>query len=150
AGAAALAWLAVRRRVSWAGSAAAVFGVLLLGVLYLQPSYNRQFALRDGLRRTYPQAGPGAPSHLPILCYPHRWDSVSFYLPRANVRVYGRDQRPELLAVLRGQPDTLLLVKSNRALDELLRELPEVVVVARSKQGGAAAGLVRARALPPA
>ncbi len=149
-GSVALIGVVFRRRLSWGGSAAAVFGVLLLGVHYLQPAYNRQFSLRGHLRRTHAQARLEHVPDVPVVCYPHRWDSVSFYLPRANVRVYGPDERPQLLAALREQPDTLLLVKSGRVLDELLRELPGREVVVRSRQGGVAVGLVRAREEAPA
>jgi dolichol-phosphate mannosyltransferase len=108
--------LGARRRASWAGCLAVTFAALLLGVHQLLPAYNRQYALRDDLP---PAGGP-----LRVACYPQRWDSVSFYLPDAEVAVYTAGQRGRLVADLRGRPGTLLVVKSGRPLRELLDELP--------------------------
>jgi 4-amino-4-deoxy-L-arabinose transferase-like glycosyltransferase len=135
---AALGWLAFRR-VSWGGCAAVTFVVLALGVYHLQPAYNRQFALRSSLPAAQVQN-----KHLPVVCYPQRWDSVSFYLPRADVRVYTPEQRRQLLADLRSQPRTLLVVKSGRLLDELLRELPDSLeFVPQGRPGFVTTGWVR-------
>jgi hypothetical protein len=112
------------RRVSWGVCAAVNFAVLALGVYYLQPAYNRPFALRGPLCSRAVLAEGG---RLSIACYPQRWDSVSFYQPQADVRVYTREQRRQMLADLRTRPRTLLLVKSGKALDELLSELPDSV-----------------------
>jgi len=138
---AALGHFAVRR-VSWGVCAAVTFLALGLAVYHLQPAYNRQFALRGALRTAH---FPSSDRPV-IVCYPHRWDSVSFYLPRADVRVYTTGQRRELLADLRSRPRTLLLVKSGRVLEELLRELPDSVeFVAHGRPGAVAAGWVRSR-----
>jgi dolichol-phosphate mannosyltransferase len=138
--------LALLRRpaVSWAACGLASFAVVFLGVLYLQPAYNRQFALRGRVRADARLAqAPG----VPVVCYPQRWDSVSFYLPRADVRVYGPGQRKELLAELRSRPQTLLLVKSGPVLRDLLRDLPHSVeFVPRGRPGAVTAGWVRLRA----
>ena len=92
--------------------AAITFVVLLFGVYYLQPAYNRQFAFRSQLRTDAVLADTEG---LPVACYPQRWDSVSFYLPHADVRVYSHEQRRHLLRDLIVQPRTLLLVKSGKA-----------------------------------
>ncbi|MGH7170740.1 MAG: ArnT family glycosyltransferase [Gemmataceae bacterium] len=118
-----LGWFAVRR-VSWGVCAAVTFVVLALGVYHLQPAYNRRFALRGPLRSRAVLAEKG---RLSIVCYPQRWDSVSFYQPQADVRVYTRNQRRQLLDDLNTRPRTLLLVKSGKTLDELLHELPDAV-----------------------
>jgi 4-amino-4-deoxy-L-arabinose transferase-like glycosyltransferase len=134
------------RRVSWGVCAAVTFVVLALGVYHLQPAYNRQFALREQLRSHTICADDG---QLPIACYPQRWDSVSFYLPQAKVRVYSREQRRQLLADLRTRPRTLLLVRSGRHLDELLRELPDsVVFVSHGRPGFVTGGWVCPRSEP--
>ena len=86
--------LARKGFVSWGVCAAVTFAVLVLGVYYLQPAYNRQFALRGHLRA---DAALAEAEGVPIVCYPQRWDSVGFYLPRADVRVYTRDQRQQLV-----------------------------------------------------
>ena len=142
---AALGHFAVRR-VSWGVCAAVTFVALSLGVYHLQPAYNRQFALRSALRTArFPNGDRPA-----VVCYPQRWDSVSFYLPRAEVRVYNTEQRRELLADLRSRPRILLLVKSGRVLEELLRELPDSVeFVAHGRPGAIAAGWVRPRPEAP-
>src|SRR5205807_10246491 len=107
-----------RRRVSWAACAAAVFAVLFAGVYGLLPAYNRHFAFRAGLHAHAEELDGGdAPR---VACYPQRWDSASFYLPHADVRAYASGERGRLVDDLRARPDTLLLIKAGRALDELL------------------------------
>jgi dolichol-phosphate mannosyltransferase len=139
----AVALLWRRPAVSWGACGLAAFAVLLLGVHYLQPAYNRQFALRGRVRADVALAeAPG----VPVVCYPQRWDSVSFYLPRADVRVYGPTQWKELVNDLRSRPRTLLLVKSGPVLRDLLRDLPNSVeFVPRGRPGAVTAGWVRLR-----
>lgn len=140
-----LVWFAVHR-VSWGVCAAVTFVVLALGVHHLQPAYNRQFALREPLRTRAVLAERG---RLSIACYPQRWDSVSFYQPQADVRVYTRDQRQQLLADVRLRRRTFLLVKSGKALDELLRDLPASVEFAVcGRPGLVTAGWLRPRPEP--
>jgi 4-amino-4-deoxy-L-arabinose transferase-like glycosyltransferase len=141
----AAAWFAFRR-VSWGTCVAVTFVVLTVGVHHLQPAYNRQFALRGPLRLAIARTKMEG---VPVACYPRRWDSVHFYLPHADVRVYAREQRQQLLSDLRSQPRTLLLVNSGKALDELLRELPDSLeFVSRGRPGLVAAGWVRPRPEP--
>jgi 4-amino-4-deoxy-L-arabinose transferase-like glycosyltransferase len=129
-----------QRFVSWGMCAAVTFAVLVLGVYYLQPAYNRQFALRPQIDAL------AATPDLSIACYPQRWDSVSFYLPRAEVRSYPRERRTQLIADLRTRPQTLLVVKSSKACMELLRELPESMeFVPRGQPGFVTAGWIRPR-----
>jgi dolichol-phosphate mannosyltransferase len=132
-----------RQRASWAGCLAVTFGLLYAGVRELQPAYNRQYALRSDLRKQLALMHDRSAS---VACYPQRWDSVSFYLPRADVKVYHSDERARLLADLRTRPETLLLVKSGRALREVLDELPgSVEFVTHGRQGLVTVGRVRAR-----
>jgi dolichol-phosphate mannosyltransferase len=149
-GAAAIVTLAIlwrRRSLSWGGCGLVVFSVLLLSVLHLQPAYNRQFALRGRLRA---DADLADISGLPVVCYPQRWDSVSFYLPRADVRTYGSGQWKEMVVDLRSRPQTLLLVKSGPVLQTLLRELPDSVeFVPRGRPGAVTAGWIRLRQVAP-
>jgi 4-amino-4-deoxy-L-arabinose transferase-like glycosyltransferase len=141
-----VAVLAVRR-VSWAVCAATTFLVLFAGVEHLLPAYNQQFALRAELAAEARRA-PVA-SKLSVACYPQRFESASFYLPQAEVRVYNVDQRRQLFDDLRRRRDTLLLVKSGKVLDDLLKELPESVeFVTRGKPGAVTVGWVRQRAEP--
>ncbi|HTU89561.1 MAG TPA: glycosyltransferase [Gemmataceae bacterium] len=134
------------RRLSWGVCAAVTFVVLALGVHNLQPAYNRQFALRGQLRS---HAIRAEMEQLSIICYPQRWDSASFYLPQADVRVYTSAQRRQLLADLRSRPRTLLLVKSGKHFDELLREMPDSIeFVPHGQPGFVTAGWVRFRREP--
>jgi dolichol-phosphate mannosyltransferase len=135
------------RRASWAGALVATFALLYVGVRELQPAYNRQFALRSDLRKHVALLHDHAAG---VACYPQRWDSVSFYLPHSDVKVYHAEDRKRLLADLRSQPETLLLVKSGRVLRELLDDLPESVeYVSRHHQGAVTVGRVRARGPAP-
>ncbi len=111
--------------------------------MILQPAYNRQYSLRDCLHDA-PQT-----ASLPVICYPQRWDSVSFYLPRADVHVYGLDQRAQLIQDVRSRPGTLLLVKSGPLLNDLLQDLPGTVEFVRhGRHGAVTAGWVRSRTAP--
>jgi hypothetical protein len=122
----------------WKFGAAVVFVLLLLGVHEWLPGYHRHFALRGQIRR-HAEADRAA------FCYPKRWDSVTFYLQRDDVRVFTAQERAALIAELRALPEAMLFVKT-RALPELLAELPpslEFVPVGR--QGPTlTVGLVRA------
>ena len=132
-----------RRFVSWGVCSAVVFAFLTLGIYYLQPAYNRQFALRGQLRADAALAGA---NDLHIACYPQRWDSVGFYLPQAEVRVYTRDRREQLIADLQKQPQTLLLIKPGKPRDELLAALPDSLeFVPNPRPGPVSIGWVRPR-----
>jgi 4-amino-4-deoxy-L-arabinose transferase-like glycosyltransferase len=136
-----------RSRVSWGVCTAVTFVALFAGVLQLLPAYHRQFALHGQVRT---DAVLAEKKHVPIVCYPQRWDTVSFYAPGADVRVYTSSQRAELVADLQRQPRTLLLVRSGRALQDLLRELPSSLeFVVRPRPGPVTAGWVRRRIEPP-
>jgi 4-amino-4-deoxy-L-arabinose transferase-like glycosyltransferase len=142
----ALVWLLCdRRRGSWATCLGATFGLLYFAVSELQPAYNRQFALRDDLKQNAVLLPAERPS---VACYPQAWDSVTFYLPNADVHVYHAGDRAALLKDVMARPKTLLLVKSKRLCDELLRDLPgRVEFVSRGSQHGVAIGCLRV--LPP-
>jgi 4-amino-4-deoxy-L-arabinose transferase-like glycosyltransferase len=141
-GAAACAALVVvwrRRTVSWGACTLTTFAVLFLTVVQLHAGYNRRFALRSQLRSA---AGLTHTPGLPVVCYPQRWDSVTFYLPQADVRVYSSRQRRELLDDLRSRPRTLVLVKS-AALPDFLKALPPAAEFEpRGRPGTVTAGWV--------
>jgi dolichol-phosphate mannosyltransferase len=149
--AAAMAILCSRRAwqpgTSWALCAAATFVVLLGGVHLLLPGYARKFSLRGELKG---QAELCADPDVPVVCYPHRWDSVSFYLRRNDVRVFSSRQREELMALLRSEQGTLLVVKSDESLKTVLRDLPAALeFVPRGRTGTVTVGLVRPRPAVP-
>ncbi|HXG11479.1 MAG TPA: glycosyltransferase [Gemmataceae bacterium] len=128
---------------SWAACGAVTFVLLLLAIHQLLPAYARRFSLRGHVR---PHAELCADPAVVVACYPRRWDSVSFYLGRSDVRVYTADQRAALVADLRRRPGTLLFVKPGPALDELLRAMPEgLEYVPRGRQGTVRVGWVRSR-----
>ncbi|HYV35891.1 MAG TPA: glycosyltransferase family 39 protein [Gemmataceae bacterium] len=106
----------------WKLSTAAVFMVLFVGVYELLPRYHRQFSLRGQIRRHLEAGGE-------VMCYPKRWDSVSFYLQRGDVRVFTSEQKDEFIAALQERPDALLLIK-NKHLAELKGKLPTTLVTA--------------------
>jgi dolichol-phosphate mannosyltransferase len=138
-----LALLRSRRRISWGACGAATFAVLLVGVTQLHSAYNRQFALRGHLR-THTELAHRP--QLPVVCYPQRWDSVTFYLPRADVHVYTTTERDKMVEDLHARPKTLLVVKSGEVLRDLLRALPpSLEFVARSRPGLVTMGWIRVR-----
>src|SRR5262249_9311739 len=103
--------------------------------------YYRRFSLRTQVR-------PFRDSTIPVVCHPHRCDSVSFYLERQDIRSYSRDERDRLIADLRSRPETIVFVTSAHALDELLTLLPESMeFMPRGKSTWMTAGVVRQRTL---
>jgi hypothetical protein len=102
------------RRTLIAGGVAMLL-VLLLADVYLLPWQATRFALRDEVHAIDADDAP-------VYCYPHRWDSVSFYLRREDVQAF--PERDALLAVLQSQPRAMVIVKNERALAELLESLP--------------------------
>jgi 4-amino-4-deoxy-L-arabinose transferase-like glycosyltransferase len=107
--------------VAWGTCSVATFAGLLLALHQVWPAYSRKFSLRA---QVMPQRTLAANPAMPVICYPHRWDSVSFYLGRNDVRVYGPEDRDRLIAELRRHPSALLFVKTERALKDLLAKLP--------------------------
>ncbi len=143
-----LAVVVAVRQVSWAVCAATTFLVLYAGVEHLLPAYNQQFALRAEL---VAEAVRAPTANLSIACYPQSYDSARFYLPDADVRVYGVEQRRQLFDDLKKRPNTLLLVKSGKVKEDLVKELPaSVVFVTRGKPGAVTVGWVRRRTEPTA
>jgi 4-amino-4-deoxy-L-arabinose transferase-like glycosyltransferase len=138
-----LAVVAMVRQVSWAACAATTFLVLYAGVDHLLPAYNQQFALRSEL---VAEARWSPTPKLTIACYPQQYESARFYLPQADVHVYSADQRRQLFDDLKQKPNTLLLVKSGKVKDELLKEMPaSMEFVTRGKPGAVTVGRVRRR-----
>ena len=95
------------------------------------PGYHEGFSLRGHLRqaikyRVQPEdlafASNGRPVEL--VCYPHRWDSAAFYLPKAKMVVFGPSELPAMENYLRANPESLLLMKPGAALRNLLAKFP--------------------------
>jgi hypothetical protein len=80
------------------------------------------------------------------MCYPHGWDSVSFYLRRNDVQVYSSSGRDRMITDLRSRPQTLVFVKSEGFVRELRRALPaSLEFVPLGRQGNVTAGIVQQR-----
>lgn len=135
------------QQIAWRHAAAAVFAASLVGVQVFLPAYNDLFSLRSQLRRT---AGMAERGGRVVVCYPQRYDSVSYYLRSSEVRVFGAGQRNELIAHLARHPGTLLLVKTGSALEGLLKELPrDVEFRARRSRSAFVVGRVMVRGQEP-
>jgi 4-amino-4-deoxy-L-arabinose transferase-like glycosyltransferase len=127
------------RRLSWATSAGVVLIVLFAGIHQLLPAYNRQFSVRGQLRQ---QDGLAKLTSQPVVCYPLRYDSVSFYLPNSQVRVFGHGQKRELIAHLETHPGTLVLIKSGPVFQDLVRDLPSSIHLRARQRGSITVGQV--------
>jgi dolichol-phosphate mannosyltransferase len=133
---------------AWGLSALTMLGLLLAAITQTDPGYHRKFGLRGQVRRHRDLA---ADPRLPVLCYPHRWDSVSFYLRRDDVRAYDPPHRAEMVAELQARPAALVFVKSDHSLRELVRALPPSLEFVPRGRGGSVvtAGVVRQRPVGP-
>jgi dolichol-phosphate mannosyltransferase len=134
-----------RPLLSWGLCGAATFVLLLAAVHLILPKYARKFSLRaevEPLLSENPQ--------LPVVCYPHRWDSVSFYLRRNDVRMYTAETRAQFIADLCKGPQTLVFVKSDIYYQDLLRSLPaSLEFIPRGHNGIITAGIVCRRIEAP-
>lgn len=128
---------------SWIGCGVATFGLLLLAVHLILPGYYRKFSLRAQVRLA---RNASSRAEVPVVCYPHAWDSILFYLGRQDVQAYGSGERDCLIADLQSVPETLVFVKSGPALHDLLHRLPSSVEFVPSSYGEiVTAGIVRMR-----
>lgn len=134
------------RRTSWAVAGGACFGVLLVGVQSLLPEYAARFSLRHPVNM---HAWQARETDAPIVCYPHRWDSVGFYTGRTDVLEFSRDRRADLIRAVDTKRPTLLFVQT-KYLPELLDDLPfDLEFIPRTRDGGVTVGEVRRRREPP-
>jgi dolichol-phosphate mannosyltransferase len=128
---------------SWIGCGLATFGLLLLAVHLILPSYYRKFSLRAQVGSTLLASYR---AEVPVVCYPRSWDSINFYLGRPDVQAYGPGERNRLIADLQSGPETLVFVKSGPVLDDLLCRLPPSVEFVPVSRGEIAiAGITRPR-----
>jgi hypothetical protein len=123
----------------WIATGALAYLLQLLGLLTLLPAYNQRFALRDALASI---PGPNSVQPISIICYPQMFDSVSYYMPEATVRVYSAEQWRQLLEDLHPDRKTLLVVKSRDVLTDLAAD---VLFEAISRQGTFTVGWIRKR-----
>lgn len=128
---------------SWAGCAAIVFFLSLLGQRAFLPDYHERF----GLRRQVELSAAYEQEELPILTYPKRWDSVSFYARRGDVQSYTPAERDRLIRDLRTHGKAIVFLKRDPALQDLLDSLSaeiEIDLLGR-KADYVAVGLARKR-----
>jgi dolichol-phosphate mannosyltransferase len=129
--------------VSWVVSGATTFVILFFAVQQLLPVYAKKFSMRAQVR---PQRLLSDDQQIPVVCFPHGWDSVSFYLRRNDVQVYSSVRRDGMIKDLRSRPQTLVFVKSEGFVRELRRALPpSLEFVPLGKQGNVTAGIVQQR-----
>jgi 4-amino-4-deoxy-L-arabinose transferase-like glycosyltransferase len=129
------------RKGNWLMACGATFAVLLAGVNVLLPEYARRFSLRHPVHMQV-AATEGS---TPVVCYPHRWDSVSFYTDRHDINAFTRENRDKLIRDLEGRPRTLVLVQT-KYLAEVLDDLPQTLEFRpRQTDGGVTIGEVRQR-----
>jgi 4-amino-4-deoxy-L-arabinose transferase-like glycosyltransferase len=130
------------RPVHWACAAAASFLVLLAAGYCLLPEYADKYSVRG---RILPHAEACA-SGAPVMCYPHIWDGVSYYLQRNDVRVYRPAELEDMMSALRSREQSLVVVKEDESLDRFLEALPQSLeFVPCGRQHPVAVGWVRQR-----
>jgi hypothetical protein len=112
----------------WVGGATAAFAVF--AVHELLPQYAQRFSMRHPVQM---QSWRIPPQESAIYCYPHRFDSVSFYARQNEVRGFSRGERQALIDALTERPRTLLVVQT-KYLDEVLNALPPNVEVLNHQQ----------------
>jgi dolichol-phosphate mannosyltransferase len=129
---------------SWAGCVAIMFFFLFIGQRAFLPDYHDRFGLR---RQVEISAEHEQEEELPILTYPKRWDSVSFYTRRNNVESYTPAQREKLIRDLQTHGKAIVFLKRDESLQSLLDALPtgmEIEFLGR-KADYVAVGLVKTR-----
>jgi hypothetical protein len=109
------------RLARWACAAATTFLVLAGAAQWLLPAYAGKYSLRDQI---VPHSGECA-GPVPVMCFPHGWDAVSFYLQRSDVRVFRRGQLVDMVTALGQRPRSLVVVKSDASLKSFQKALPE-------------------------
>jgi 4-amino-4-deoxy-L-arabinose transferase-like glycosyltransferase len=125
----------------WAWCGVATFATLLAALHLVLPGYARQFSMRGQVR---PFADQLEDEQIPVVCYPRGWDSVNFYLRREQVEIFAAAEREQLIARLSAQPRTLVFIKSDHSVDDLLHDLPPALeFVPQGRQGNAIAGWIQ-------
>ncbi len=133
---------------AWGRCAVATMVLLLVGVGLFLPGFADTRSMRGQVE---PLLESGLAADAPVVCYPQRWNSVSFYLQRDDVQVYSENERTRMLEALRDRSETVVFVRSGKSLDELLEALPPgMEFVFQGAPGPVTVGSVRYRAEAPA
>lgn len=109
-----------RGRASWAVCGAAMSLLMLAGVSLFLPAYAEKFSLRGEVEC---QAATCSSERGPILCYPRRWDSVSFYLGRDDVRAFTEKELEILIEELANTSGAVVFARTGRE-SAILNRLP--------------------------
>jgi hypothetical protein len=130
------------RLLHWAYVAAGCFLLLFGAAQWWLPGYAHKYSLREQI---VPHVAACADT-VPVLCYPHRWDAVSFYLQRGDVCVFRAAQLDDMVTALAQQPQSLVVVKADESLRDFRAALPAALeFVPCSCETTVAVGWVRRR-----
>jgi 4-amino-4-deoxy-L-arabinose transferase-like glycosyltransferase len=105
---------------AWLAAGGATALVLVVASFFILPEYHQRFALRGEVCRCADLA-----RDMPVLCYPRRWDSVSFYLGRGVATCNWAASEQLLNWTEKG--GALLFVKTPQALAEVVSTLPQTL-----------------------
>jgi 4-amino-4-deoxy-L-arabinose transferase-like glycosyltransferase len=126
---------------NWWRVGAAAFGVMAVGVVLWLPRYAERFSVPSEALTNLPEPAAGP---RPVFCHPHLWPTVEFYRNGDEIRVFAKDELPQLLAALREYPEVLVVVRNGSETAELLRGLPPGMEFERRGQSGITTiGIVR-------
>ncbi len=74
----------------------------------------------------------GMQQGLPVVAYRGSWQATSFYLDRAELKVFHQEETGQLIAFLREQPKAMVLLRPEKErLGEFLKALPGELIVER-------------------
>jgi hypothetical protein len=123
-------------------AAAASLVFLLAADHFLLPRYADKYSVRGRILPIVEACGHDTP----VMCYPHIWDGVSFYLQRNDVQVYRSTRLEDMMLALEQQPQSLVVVKEDACLDRFLEALPKSLeFIPCTRQHPVAVGWVRRR-----
>ena len=135
------------KKASLALGAFILFFMMWGGIREILPSYNNSFSIRGHLRE-YLKTEKKIPEI--VVCYPHAWDSVPFYLPNSKVLSFHTAQKQEMYDFLNLNSESLVLVKTGRFAKELMEELPvNLEFKPNSLPGSVTIGWVRRKTQEP-
>jgi 4-amino-4-deoxy-L-arabinose transferase-like glycosyltransferase len=130
------------RFAHWGYAAAVMCLILIVTAEFVLPWYARKFSLRTQVVDQAKQC----PREVAVMCFPHGWDGVNFYLQRSDVRVFRPAQLDAMVACLAQRPQSLVVVKCDASLDRFLKALPpSLEFVQSARQEPVAVGWVRER-----
>src|SRR5262249_5166143 len=94
--------------IGWLVGAATTL-LMIVAVVLILPGYAAKFSLRAEVSRHAALARDG---DVAVFCYPRRWDSVSYYLQRDDVRVFRAEGRAALRKELQQHPGAIVFARA--------------------------------------